>query len=78
MKATTSLEKLFASLINAGVAMLLSLPFYLKFDAGLYWKITAILIFFVHELSFIVTSNKRDLGMKIVGSYWQNKPSPTR
>lgn len=78
MKRTSAPEKLAASVINAGLAFILSAPFYLLWGFGFAWKLSAIVSFFVIEFLFFLLGDDRDFGMRIVGSRWKGKYSIPR
>lgn len=75
MRPTNLFEKVSVSFINASIALVLSAPLYWQWGNSLNWKLCAIGIFFLYEIVFAVSKEKRDLGMRIVGNYWQIIPS---
>ena len=75
MKATSVTIKFLASIINAIVALVITSFFLFLHGADLEWKCLAIAVFFVYELVWLFTEDKRDLGMMVVGSHWSTPPS---
>lgn len=71
MQITSALEKLFSSIINAGVVLLISIPIYLLYGFNWKWKILTLALFFVYETMFLLTKDKQDLGMLALGSHWK-------
>ena len=78
MAPTKLFEKLAASIANVLVAIVISFPFFVQWGIDNDWKLVTIAIFFFYEMVFIFTPGKRDLGMRIIKSYWQNEPSFAR
>ncbi|RJQ29131.1 hypothetical protein C4565_02605 [Candidatus Parcubacteria bacterium] len=72
---TTIFEKLFSSVINGGIALIVSTPFFMYWGFSLYWKWSVVLSFFLYELVCYATSGHRDIGMMVVNSHWHNSPS---
>lgn len=76
MRDTSILEKLIPSVINALVAVALSIPLYLWFGFGLGWKLSAILIFYIMQIiDTHENMNFRCFGMRIFGSTWEKEYS---
>jgi len=76
MRDTSILEKLIPSVINASVALILSLPFYFWFGLSVHWKISAILIFYILQvLDTHENLNFQCFGMRILGTCWEKEYS---
>lgn len=71
MRDTTLLEKVVPSLINAGTALILSLPLLYFLGFGLWWKIGAIAIFYGMQ---VLDTHRRSsfccFGMRLFGTEW--------
>lgn len=75
MKVTSILQKLFASIINVGLILIVSSFLIFLIGFNIKWKIVTIILFLIYELVFLFTKSKRDVGMMIIGSSWQILPS---
>ena len=74
MKNTNILEKIAPSIINASVAIILSLPILSLHNITL-WKISAISLFFLYNLYFLVFNENICLGMMICNTRWKKQVS---
>lgn len=70
-RKTSMIEKLMPSVVNAIIALAVSLPFLYCFGFTLRYKLILILIFWLYNLAFIIFNKNRDLGMMVVGTYWE-------
>jgi hypothetical protein len=70
-KDTNAIEKLIPSVINAFVALVLSIPFYLLLGFTTKYKLILILIFWLYNILFLLFNKNRDLGMIIMETYWK-------
>ena len=75
MRPTNVFEKLGASILNAAIVLLISLPFYFLWGFGIGWKCSVIAIFFMVEFAFFIFGHDRDIGMRAVGSKWKGRYS---
>ncbi len=70
MRFTTAYEKVLASFVNVIVVIaavfLLTLPLSFWFD----WRLIAVFVFFAYQLAAYLFPGHRDLGMFVVGSFW--------
>jgi len=72
MKETNILQKVIPSAVNS----LLSIGGALLFQPILSnWKILAIVLFFLLNLFFLFRSDRREIGMLLVGTFWAQKYS---
>ncbi len=74
MRPTTIFEKLLTSVINSLVAILLVAPFLKLAENSISEKLMIISSFFILKLAAMIFNQNRNLGMVIIGSYW-NKPT---
>jgi hypothetical protein len=73
MRNTTILEKLLPSILNAFLAISLSLPIFYYFGPGLTWKFSAILIFYLIQVfDTNEHSHFRCFGMTVFGTHWEH------
>jgi hypothetical protein len=72
------IQKIVASLINGGFIFLITLPIGLanKFSTG--WKFSFIIIFYIYEALCGFIKGKRDIGMIIESTHWEQEPSLVR
>ena len=71
MKPTNAFQKLFASVINAFVAIVVTLPLFYLWGLGLKWKLAVIVAFFIYEMIFLLRKDRRDLGMIVGKTFWK-------
>lgn len=79
MRNTTAFEKLAASLLNAALALIISLPVFLYLGIGLWWKLATIAIFYIIQV--LDTHERigfRCFGMRLIGTTWAGKYSRTQ
>ena len=72
-KNTNAIQKLSVSIINTIFVLILSLPFYFIFNCSTTYRIILVLTFFLYNLSFILLTKNRCLGMIILGIKWKEE-----
>lgn len=70
-KTTGPTEKFGASLLNAIIALGLSVPFLIILGPTIYWRISVIIIFGLYESFIFIFQKDRCFGMKIMDTYWR-------
>ena len=74
-KSTNSLEKLSVTLINTVLVLILSIPDYLIFGFNDYYKLIVVLWFLACNLTYILVSKNRCVGMILLNIYWKRNYS---
>ena len=70
-KSTNAIEKLSVTLIDTALVLVLSIPDYLIFGFNNYYKIIVVLLFLACNLTYILVSKNRCLGMILLNIYWK-------
>jgi len=73
MRRANALEKLGVSIINVAVVFPFTMPFFLLWGFGLYWKLVFIGSFFLYNLFFLIFGNNISLGSRILKSRWEKE-----
>lgn len=72
-KNTNAIQKLSVSIINTLFVLILSLPFYFIFNCSTTYRAILVLTFLLYNLSFILLTKNRCLGMIILGIKWKEE-----
>jgi hypothetical protein len=70
MVSTSAKEKLLASVVNALVVAVLSLPFLMLWGFGTQYRVALVILFFLYQLVVLVLPGRRSLGMRWTKAYW--------
>lgn len=75
MQSTSWFQKLSASAVNVMVVLVIFMPFYFLLDSTLVKKLVLIALFFLYNVSFLFSRDKRCLGMRAVGTSYEKSYS---